>query len=386
MANISQLTTLATQGNHAATATLELHIRNLCPSKDPSDDSPNWVFDPDAEKWVDQPPPYSPEVKIAEEKMQAMLQVAIASLINLQSLKWRIGGYDSKWTPTAVINAAKTLPLLESLELIVEKTFDMADLRLESLRNLQIIKISSPNNDSFVKTIEPLSLLIVNSPNLHTLHLGPTYSSKASLHRLLRNCPPSLVLPLKHLGLQGFSLKLDRLKKLRLAPTNFETQEESDPAANQFYNLCLGKHTSTLEELIVIAEYEGGWCFGDQALVVISQCKKLKILEGSLVSGALDDAVKSLVDVTTQLPRIEKLTVHPADLKRDFRWNVWANPMMSHVQHVTTQLLGCIREYEATESSKPVPSIFVDSREFTLAPSEGAGSAGGALRYQCDSD
>jgi len=84
---ISQLTTLATQGNHAATATHELHIRNLCPSKDPSDRSPHWVFDPDTEKWVELPSTPHPEVKIAEEKMQAMLQVAIGSLSNLRSLK-----------------------------------------------------------------------------------------------------------------------------------------------------------------------------------------------------------------------------------------------------------------------------------------------------------
>ena len=38
------------------------------------------------------------------------------------------------------------------------------------------------------------------------------------------------------------------LKKLRLAPLKFETQGESDPAADQFYNLCLGMHTSSLED------------------------------------------------------------------------------------------------------------------------------------------
>ena len=96
------------------------------------------------------------------------------------------------------MNAVKTLPLLESLELIVE-SFNMADLQLQSLRNLQSIKISSPNNDPFVKIIEPLSLLIANSPNLHTLDVGPTYGPAASFHHLLRNCPPNLVLPLKHL-------------------------------------------------------------------------------------------------------------------------------------------------------------------------------------------
>ena len=48
-----------------------------------------------------------------------------------------------------------------------------------------------------------------------------------------------------------------------------------------------------LLELIVRAGYEGGWCFGDQGLVVISLCKKLKILEGSFISTALDDAIVS---------------------------------------------------------------------------------------------
>jgi len=262
------------------------------------------------------------------------------------------------------MNAVNTLPLLESLELIVG-SFNTADLQLQTLRNLQSIKISAPNNDYFMDIIEPLSLLIAKSPNLHTLHVGPTYGPAASLHHLLRNCSPNLVLPLKHLGLQGVSLKLDSitlphlhgltsltlhnyttsesdadgasadkaesshpdeiwailkttdvrlngidvnhitttlldyissysgLKKLRVAPMNLETQEKSDLAANQFYNLCLGKHTSSLEELIIMAEYEGGWCLGDQALVVILLCKKLRILAGSLVSAALDDAVVS---------------------------------------------------------------------------------------------
>ena len=262
------------------------------------------------------------------------------------------------------MNAVKTLPLLESLELIVGNV-NMADLGLQSLRNLQSIKISAPNNNYFMNMIEPLSLLIAKSPNLHTLHVGRTYGPAASFHHLLRNCPPNLVLPLKHLGLQGISLKLDSitlahlhrltsltlhnyktsesnpdgvyvdkaesshpdeiwailkttnvhlngidvnhisttlldyissysgLKKLRLAHIDLETQEQSDLAANQFYKLCLGKHASSLEELIVIPVYEGGWCLGDQALVVISLCKKLKILEGSLVSSALDDALVS---------------------------------------------------------------------------------------------
>ena len=85
---ISQLTTLATQGNRTATATHDLHIRNLCPSRDPSDRSPSWLFDPITETWGEQLfTSYPPKVKIAEEKMQAILQVAIASLSNLRSLK-----------------------------------------------------------------------------------------------------------------------------------------------------------------------------------------------------------------------------------------------------------------------------------------------------------
>ena len=186
--------------------------------------------------------------------------------------------------------------------------------------------------------------------------MGPTYSPVASLHRLLKNCPSNLVLPLKDLGLQGVSLEFESitlphlhrltsltlhdyktsesnpdgvyvdkaesshpdeiwailkttnvhlididvnqisttlldyissysgLKKLRLARIDLRTQERSD-LANHFYDLCLGKHTSSLEELIVTPAYEGGWCLVDKALVVISLCKKLKILEGSLEIG-----------------------------------------------------------------------------------------------------
>ena len=261
------------------------------------------------------------------------------------------------------MDAVKTLPRLESLELTVG-SLDAADLQLQSLRSLQSIKISAPSNDYFVNII-PLSLLIANSPNLHTLDVGPAYGPAASFHHLLRHCPPNVVLPLKHLGLHGFSLKLDSitlphlqrltsltlrnartpesdpdggyvgkaesshpdaiwailkttdvrligidvnhisttlldyissysgLKALCLVPLNLETQGESDLAANQFYNLCLGKHASSLEELIVMPGYEGGWCLGDQALVVISLCKKLKILGGKLVSASLDEAVVS---------------------------------------------------------------------------------------------
>ena len=57
-----------------------------------------------------------------------------------------------------------------------------------------------------------------------------------------------------------------------------------------------------------------------------------------------------------------------------------------HFDDVKKRLSKCIREYEVTEYIKPVPLILVDSREFMMMPSEGAGSAGGALRYQCDSD
>ena len=80
---ISQLTTLATQGSDAASATLELHIRNLCPSMGPSDHSTRYVFDSDEEEWLEKAPsPDPPGVKIAEEQMLVMLHVAIASLSN----------------------------------------------------------------------------------------------------------------------------------------------------------------------------------------------------------------------------------------------------------------------------------------------------------------
>ena len=82
---------------------------------------------------------------------------------------------------------------------------------------------------------------------------------------------------------------------------------------------------------------------------------------------------------------MEKLTVHPADLE-EFRWYSCGYPAMGHFEDVRMRLSKCIRTYEVTGSFEPVPLILVESSKFIMTPSEGAGGAGGALRYQCDSD
>lgn len=56
---------------------------------------------------------------------------------------------------------------------------------------------------------------------------------------------------------------------------------------------------------------------------------------------------------------------------------------MGHIEDVRTRLSKYIQKYEVTESFEPVPLILVESSKFMMTPSEGAG---GALRYQCDSD
>ncbi|EDQ99700.1 uncharacterized protein LACBIDRAFT_334804 [Laccaria bicolor S238N-H82] len=284
----------------------------------------------------------------------------------------------------SVLNAVRTLPLLEFLELIIGGSY-APDLQLQSLRNLQSIKIYAPTNDYFMNIIEPLSLLIANSPNLHTLHLRPGNLAGILTQARQRNTspfpPPNVpdATQLHDIGI-WYGGKLASGGDMGDIEDDRYRETQCDLAANRFYNLCLvGKHTNSLEKLVVEAEYEGGWCLGDQALAVISLCKKLKILEGCLVSQALHNAVKSLIDVTTQLPRIEKLIVHPADLEDD-RWIICSYPSGSgrgHFETVTTRLSKCIREYEVTESSEPVPLILVGSRKFMMTPSEGAGSADG---------
>ena len=268
------------------------------------------------------------------------------------------------------MDAIKTLPSLKFIELVIEDA--TSGLQLDSLRNLESIKIFGDSHYCFGNIMEPLALLIANSPNLHTIHVGPTYSYgdglATTLHHLVKRCPSDRVLPLKDLGLRSLFVKLDNttlrhlqhltsltllnvrvesdsnalsidngeishpneiwatlkainvhlneidaddgcaafldyissysgLKRLRLAPNNFSNPEDSDLAAHCFYGSSLGKHVSSLEELRVRPPFEGGWCFGDRALAVISQCRKLKLLEGSLVSGSFkeppDDAVVS---------------------------------------------------------------------------------------------
>ena len=71
-------------------------------------------------------------------------------------------------------------------------------------------------------------------------------------------------------------------KKLRLEPCSFKTQDESCAAAN---HLPLGERVS------VTVEFKGGWCFGDRALMVISEYRKLKILQ--VPKSCADSAVVS---------------------------------------------------------------------------------------------
>lgn len=269
------------------------------------------------------------------------------------------------------MDAIKTLPSLKSIELVLEDV--TSGLQLDSLRNLESIKIFGHNHYCFRNIMGPLTLLIASSPNLHTIHVGSTYiygdGPAITLHHLVKCCPSDRVLPLKDLGLRSLFVKLDNitlphlqhltsltllnvrtlksdsdalsidngeishpneiwatlkainvhlneidvddgcaafldyissysgLKRLRLVPNNFSNPEASDLAANCFYGSSLGKHVSSLEELSIRPPFEGGWCFGDPALVVISQCRKLKLLEGSLVLGSFreppDDAVVS---------------------------------------------------------------------------------------------
>jgi hypothetical protein len=54
--------------------------------------------------------------------------------------------------------------------------------------------------------------------------------------------------------------------------------EDSDALAERFWTTVLPKHAVTIRILNICPGFEGGWCYSDQAIHVLMQCKQLRSL------------------------------------------------------------------------------------------------------------
>jgi hypothetical protein len=75
------------------------------------------------------------------------------------------------------------------------------------------------------------------------------------------------------------------LEHLRVTYFRFDSTAESDALAERFYTSVLLKHAIAIRILHILPSHESGWCFNNQTMAAISQCKGLMSLGIALDSN-----------------------------------------------------------------------------------------------------
>jgi len=186
------------------------------------------------------------------------------------------------------------------------------------------------------------------------------------------------------------------LKKLQVTAGGFLDGIISDSTAKQFFSAPLTNHIQSLEDLGIIAPFEGSWCFGPCNLAVISRCTNLKKLRMAIISGQLylppgnldkfedvgdkPNVVKLFIDtVSHSMPRLESLAISAANLE-GLRWALCGNPSMQHFRQTAQDIITSVYKYEALPTCHRLPHLTVtveDGRKFI----PGGPGEGGRLRY-----
>ncbi|KAJ7029633.1 hypothetical protein C8F04DRAFT_1115904 [Mycena alexandri] len=113
-------------------------------------------------------PEGEPVSNISEAALQELFTSALRSLSNVRSVVWVVTDEDPSWQRDVVSNFLRSLPLLTSLELSLERTDDFSLPRLSGLRSL---KIMNPGRLPIHLT-HPDSRAIARSRGLTSLNLS----------------------------------------------------------------------------------------------------------------------------------------------------------------------------------------------------------------------
>jgi len=138
--------------------------------------------------------------------------VPTAQLTSVNS--WKIGWNDPKWTGKSIITGLTSLPLLEDVELI-NRTTSCTTLPLNQLAGLRRIVLSGccDDSDGFRENIvQQLGHVIAHCPQLSHLDVESGLypgDNTPTLHDLLGKVSTSNPLPLRHLGLTDWRMRLD---------------------------------------------------------------------------------------------------------------------------------------------------------------------------------
>ncbi|KAF8152365.1 hypothetical protein B0H34DRAFT_724892 [Crassisporium funariophilum] len=171
------------------------------------------------------------------------------------------------------------------------------------------------------------------------------------------------------------------LKKLKLRIGRFEDGSDSDQIALQFYGNALDNHTTSLENLDILARFEGSWYFGAHNQALISKCTKIKELHMCVVAwkpqagASTTEVIRLLIDtvafcnprlkslrISTYYPEYQRYGGHPIQV------------MMIARQRITEG----VENYRAPPSCRQLPNLAL-SEHHTF---EGELGADGRYQYR----
>ncbi|KDR71519.1 hypothetical protein GALMADRAFT_143781 [Galerina marginata CBS 339.88] len=199
-------------------ATTDLDIRCLAPTYDSRHGPEGSYVDG---KWVKKPrPPNPPEVIFVEAEMRTYLLLALMSLKNVHSIRWKIHYKDDEWAQNTVATALRSFCALRTLHLEIDFIKIPIPLQhLYHLENVTIIESRTPSGEGFsYETHLNLGKMITSTPELTSVRVKrggfisrDTHTS-ACLHQLFwcfqGDTPP---LRLRRIALERMFVKLDNV-------------------------------------------------------------------------------------------------------------------------------------------------------------------------------
>jgi len=171
-----------------------------------------------------------------------------------------------------------------SLKNSLVKLDDVTLPHLQNLTSLSLVNIDDPyKKRSRWGTPEPPNPQRVQEQKKYGSSLDDIWKTLKFSKIHLEDLTLDVVVP----SFLDYLASYSGLKKLQLTAGGFLDGTISDSTAKQFFSAPLTNHIQSLEDLGIIAPFEGSWCFGPCNLPVISRCTNLKKLRMTIISGQL---------------------------------------------------------------------------------------------------
>ncbi|KDR70725.1 hypothetical protein GALMADRAFT_144603 [Galerina marginata CBS 339.88] len=298
----------------------------------------------------------------------------VAHSAHLTSIKLERGDYDSQHAdPSASLHQLLSLcstgsSTLRLQNLALNRMFVKLDQttspHLRHLKSLDLSNMLEPYNPRNHEDIHTTLLRNeMNVDDLNKLHtkqcmvgstINEVWVALIPLGLRLEEITLTDVTP----GFLDYLETYSGLRKLRMRTTHrFKPSISPAPLANRFFEVSLGRHVNTLEELDIQASFGSTWCFVTHNMHAVSSYKKVKTFGISISGRRLEkpNTVNLLLDTVSQsLPHLHtlKLSIAAGTDLDTVNWeSCWplSSPSISSVNDI---IAASLATYSSPSSSR----------------------------------